>query len=53
MRNGKQGGKLVPLSRKGKKMKAAMRKTYGKTKGDRVFFATENKKKVRGLRRGN
>ena len=35
----------MPLSKKGKKVRAAMRKTYGPEKGDRVFYKTENKKK--------
>jgi hypothetical protein len=28
-----------------------MEKEYGKEKGDRVFYASENKRKIRGLRR--
>lgn len=39
----------MPLTTKGKKVKAAMQRQYGKTKGERVFYATENKGKVRGL----
>ena len=35
----------MPLTDKGKKIKRAMRKTYGKEKGDEVFYKTENKKK--------
>jgi len=35
----------MPLTRRGKKMKKAMRKTYGVKKGDQVFYATENKRK--------
>lgn len=42
----------MPLSRKGRKIKRSMEKTYGKKKGDRVFYATENKGKVRGLKKG-
>jgi hypothetical protein len=39
----------MPLTAKGKKVKAAMTKQYGKEKGERVFYATENKGKVKGL----
>lgn len=39
----------MPLTAKGKKVKAAMQKQYGKERGGRVFYATENKGKVRGL----
>jgi hypothetical protein len=43
------GGNKVPLTPKGKKVKSAMQKQYGKDKGERVFYATENKGAVRGL----
>jgi hypothetical protein len=39
----------MPLTAKGKKVKAAMQKQYGKERGERVFYATENKGKVKGL----
>jgi hypothetical protein len=39
----------MPLSKKGKKVKAAMEKTYGKRKGEQVFYATEKKGSVKGL----
>jgi hypothetical protein len=39
----------MPLTTKGKKIKTAMQRQYGKTEGGRVFYATENKGKVRGL----
>jgi hypothetical protein len=42
----------MPLTRRGRKMKRAMVKTYGRKKGTRVFYATENKRKGRGIRRG-
>lgn len=35
----------VPLTAKGRKIKAAMKKTYGATKGTRVFYAWQNKHK--------
>jgi hypothetical protein len=41
----------MPLTRRGRKMKAAMIKTYGKRKGTQVFYATENKRRGRGIRR--
>lgn len=34
----------MPLSKSGKQMKAAMKKEYGKKKGESVFYATLNKK---------
>jgi len=42
----------MPLSRKGLKIRSAMRREYGKKKGDRVFYASENKGRIRGLRLG-
>lgn len=41
----------MPLTRKGRKIRAEMREEYGKKKGDQVFYASENKGKIRGLRR--
>lgn len=42
----------MPLSFKGRKIKRAMEKEYGKEKGDQVFYASENKGKIKGLRLG-
>lgn len=39
----------MPLTRRGKKLKKELEKEYGKGKGERVFYAMENKR--RGLRR--
>jgi len=39
----------MPLTKKGKKVKAAMVKEYGKEKGEKVFYATENKGKIKGV----
>jgi len=39
----------MPLNRKGKKLKHIFEMEYGKARGDRIFFAYENKKK--GLKR--
>jgi hypothetical protein len=39
----------VPLTEKGKKIKRSMQKTYGKEKGERVFYASERKGTVKGV----
>lgn len=39
----------MPLTAKGKKIKAAMLKEYGKDRGERVFYATENKGTIKGV----
>jgi len=41
----------MPLTKKGKKIKKAMAETYGKKKGAQVFYATENKKKIKGIKK--
>lgn len=38
----------MPLTTKGKKIKKAMEKEYGKKKGDRVFYASQNKGVIKG-----
>lgn len=38
----------MPLTKKGKKIKRAMRKTYGKKKGNKVFYASQNKGTIKG-----
>jgi len=38
----------MPLTKKGKKILAAMRKTYGKKKGEEVFYASQNSGKIKG-----
>ena len=35
----------MPLTKSGRKVKRAMAKTYGKKKGEKVFYATMNKRK--------
>lgn len=42
----------MPLTKKGKKIKRAMRKTYGKRKGERVYYASQNKGTIKGTHRG-
>lgn len=39
----------MPLTKKGKKVKTEFTKEYGKEKGEQVFYATENKRKMKGL----
>jgi hypothetical protein len=39
----------MPLTAKGKKIKSAMAKSYGKKLGEKVFYATENKNTVKGI----
>lgn len=41
----------MPLSKKGKKVKTAMQKTYGKKKGEKVFHASVNKGTVKGAKK--
>jgi len=41
----------MPLTKKGKKIKKAMRKEYGAEKGDEVFYASQNKGTIRGTHR--
>ena len=38
----------MPLTKKGKKIKRAMRKTYSAEKGERVFYASQNKGTIKG-----
>lgn len=38
----------MPLTKKGKKIKAAMAKSYGKEKGKEVFYASQNKGTIKG-----
>ena len=39
----------MPLTSKGKKIKSAMRKEYGEERGERVFYASENKGIIKGV----
>jgi len=47
-RNGNKGGKDMPLTKKGKKIKRAMMKQYGSKKGTQVFYASQNKGTIKG-----
>lgn len=39
---------MSPLTKKGKKIKAAMTKEYGADKGERVFYASINQGRISG-----
>lgn len=39
----------MPLNSKGRKVKRRMEKTYGKQKGDRVFYASEKSGRIKGV----
>jgi len=41
----------MPLTKKGKKIKKAMQKHYGKKTGKRVFYASQNKGTIKGTHR--
>ena len=41
----------MPLTEKGKKIMKSMKKQYGKKKGEQVFYATLNKKKIKGVKK--
>ena len=40
---------MVPLTDKGKKIKKAMKKQYGKKKGEKIFYASANKGTIKGI----
>lgn len=39
----------MPLTKKGKKIKAAMLQEYGKKRGEAVFYASRNKGTIKGV----
>jgi hypothetical protein len=39
----------MPLNAKGQKIMAAMKQQYGEKKGERVFYASRNKGKIKGV----
>lgn len=39
----------MPVTKKGKKIMAAMTKEYGAKKGKQVFYASANKGKIKGV----
>lgn len=42
----------MPLTKKGAKIKRAMSEEYGKEKGERVFYASANKGRIKGVHKG-
>lgn len=40
----------MPLNSKGKAIKKAMEKEYGGKKGEQVFYASENKGSIKGVK---
>ena len=42
----------MPLNKKGKEIKRAMEKEYGTKKGKKVFYASENSGRVKGVTKG-
>jgi hypothetical protein len=38
----------MPLTKKGAKIKRAMKKQYGKKKGEQVFYSSQNKGTIKG-----
>lgn len=45
------GDTLMPLNKKGEKIKAAMMEEYGPEHGKQVFYASENKGTITGVTR--
>jgi hypothetical protein len=39
----------MPLTKKGQKIKKAMKEHYGEKKGEKVFYASENKGSIKGV----
>ena len=42
----------MPMTKKGKKIMKAMKKKYGKKKGETVFYASKNKGVIKGVEKG-
>jgi len=42
---------MSPLTEKGAKIKRRMQKTYGKKKGEGVFYASAKSKRIKGVHR--
>ena len=40
---------VMPLTKKGKKIKKSMTESYGKKRGESVFYAMENSGKLKGV----
>lgn len=39
----------MPMTKKGKKIMRAMKRQYGKKKGEQVFYASKNKGSIKGV----
>lgn len=39
----------MPLTKKGKKIMSSMKSQYGEKEGERVFYASKNKGKIKGV----
>ena len=39
----------MPLNEKGKKIMKSMKEQYGKKRGEQVFYASKNKKVIKGV----
>jgi hypothetical protein len=42
----------MPMTEKGKKIKAAMKEKYGKKRGEQVFYASAQKGTIKGVEKG-
>lgn len=42
----------MPLNKKGKKIMSAMKKEYGSKRGESIFYASENKGTIKGVKKG-
>ena len=42
----------MPLTKKGEKIKKAMQDEYGKERGERIFYASENAGTIKGVHPG-
>ena len=42
----------MPLTKKGAKIKKAMTKEYGHERGEKVFYASKNAGKIKGVEKG-
>lgn len=41
----------MPLNKKGKKIMGAMKEEYGEKRGKKIFYASENKGKIKGIKK--
>ena len=41
----------MPLNKKGKKIMKSMKNQYGVKRGEQVFYASLNKKKIKGVKK--